>query len=201
MAVNKKIRLATEADCASLLDIYAPYITDTVITFEYEVPTALEFSKRISNIQKKYPWLICEINDKVVGYAYASPFSGRAAYDWSVDFSIYIDSKYHRKNIGKALYFTLIELLKLQGYYNAFAGVSMPNVKSESLHQSLGFTPIGVYQNVGYKFGNWHDVKWFELKIQDYSKSPFTPKVIDEINHTPEYNAIIHRGEQMISAE
>lgn len=199
MATNKKVRLANEDDSASILEIYAPFITDTVITFEYEVPTVTEFGKRITNIQKKYPWLICEVNGSVVGYAYASQFNERAAYDWSVDFSIYIKHLYHRKNIGKALYFALFELLKLQGYYNAYAGVTLPNIKSESLHQSFGFKSIGVYQNVGYKFGNWHDVKWFELKIQDYSKSPITPKIMDEINNTPEFNTIIQKAEQMIT--
>ena len=199
METNKKIRLATEADSGSILEIYAPFITDTVITFEYEVPTVTEFGKRITNIQKKYPWLICEVNGSVVGYAYASKFSERAAYDWSVDFSIYIKHLYHGKKIGKALYFALFELLKLQGYYNAYAGVTLPNIKSESIHQSFGFKPVGVYQNVGYKFGNWHDVKWFELKIQDYSKSPITPKIIDEINNTPEFNTIVQKAEQMIT--
>jgi L-amino acid N-acyltransferase YncA len=199
MAMNKKVRLATEADSASILEIYTPFISDTVITFEYKVPTVTEFGKRITDIQKKYPYIICEVNGSVVGYAYASQFNERAAYDWSVDFSIYIKPQYHRKNIGKALYFTLFELLKLQGYYNAYAGVTLPNIKSESLHQSFGFKPIGVYQNVGYKFGDWHDVKWFQLKIQDYSKSPTTPKIIDEINNTPEFNTIIQKAEKMIT--
>jgi L-amino acid N-acyltransferase YncA len=199
MATNKKVRLATEADSTSILEIYAPFITDTVITFEYEVPTVTEFGNKITNIQRKYPWLICEVNGSVVGYAYASQFNERAAYDWSVDFSVYIKPQYHRKRIGKALYFALLELLKLQGYYNAYAGVTLPNIKSESLHKSFGFKPVGIYQNVGYKFGNWHDVKWFELKIQDYCKLPITPKIIDEINNTPEFNTIIEKSEQMIT--
>jgi len=198
MVTNTKIRLATEADSASILEIYAPFITDTVITFEYEVPTVADFGKRITNIQKKYPWLICEVNDSVVGYAYASEYMQRKAYDWSVDFTIYIKPQYHRKKIGKALYFALFELLILQGYYNAYAGITLPNIKSESLHHSFGFKPIGVYQNVGYKFGNWHDVKWFQLKIQNYSNSPLTPKIIDEINNTPDFNAIIQKAEKMI---
>lgn len=199
MSISKKVRLATEADSASILEIYAPFITDTVITFEYEVPTAAEFSKRIANIQKKYPWLICEVNDSIVGYAYASQFNERAAYDWSVDFSVYIKPEYHRKKIGKALYLALSQLLKLQGYYNAYAGVTLPNIKSESLHESLGFKPVGVYHNVGYKFGHWYDVKWFELKIQEHFKTPITPKTINEINSTPEFNLIIQNAEQIIA--
>ena len=199
METNKKIRIATEADSASILEIYAPFIMDTIITFEYEVPTLAEFAKRMTNIHKKYPWLLCEINGNIVGYAYASKFNERAAYDWSVDFSIYINPKYHGKNIGKSLYFSLSQLIKLQGYYNAYAGVTLPNIKSEGLHQSFGFKPIGVYQNVGYKFGNWYDVKLFGLKINEYPKSPIKPKNIDEINDTPEFNAIIAKAEQMIA--
>jgi phosphinothricin acetyltransferase len=199
MSINRKIRLATEADVASILEIYRPFIAETVITFEYEVPTLTEFSKRMANIQKKYPWIVCEVNGAVVGYAYASQFNERAAYDWSIDFSIYIKSHYHRQKIGKALYFALFELLKLQGYCNAYAGIAMPNIKSESFHQSFGFKPIGVYHNVGYKFGDWRDVKWFELRIQDYSKSPLRPQIIDEINNTFEFKTIIQKAEQMIS--
>jgi phosphinothricin acetyltransferase len=197
MAANKKIRLATEEDCASILDIYAPFITDTVITFECEVPALEEFTKRMANIQKKYPWLVCEYNGSIVGYAYASKYSERQAYDWSADFSIYIDPKHHGKKIGKALYYGLFELLKLQGYYNAFAGVTMPNIKSESLHEALGFKPIGIYKNVGYKLGEWHDVKWYGVEIAEHVPSPAKPKLISEISST-EFNKIIQKAEQMI---
>lgn len=199
MLINKKIRLATESDSSSILEIYAPFIKNTVITFEYEVPTMSEFSTRMTNIQKKYPWIICEVNDSIVGYAYASQFNERAAYNWSVDFSIYIKPEYHRKKIGKALYYALSQLIKLQGYCNAYAGVTLPNIKSESLHESFGFKPVGVYHNVGYKFGNWYDVKWFELKIQEHFKAPIIPKNINEINNTPEFNTILQKAEQMIS--
>lgn len=198
MSINKIIRLANEADSASILEVYAPFITDTIITFEYDVPTVMEFGKRITNITRKYPWLVCEVNGNIIGYAYASKFNERAAYDWSVDFSVYIKPEYHRKNIGKALYFALFELLKMQGYYNAYAGVTLPNIKSEGHHQAFGFKPVGIYRNVGYKFGSWHDVKWFELKIQEYSQTPVTPKSINEINNTSEFNTIIQKAEQMI---
>lgn len=199
MLMNKKIRLATEADSTSVLEIYAPFVKDTVISFEYEVPTVSEFSKRMDNIQKKYPWLICEVNDNIVGYAYASQFNGRAAYDWSVDFSIYIKPEYHKKKIGKALYTALSQLLRLQGYCNAYAGVTLPNIKSESLHESFGFKPVGVYHNVGFKFGNWYDVKWFELEIQEHFKIPINPKTINEIKNTPGFYAILQKAEKMIA--
>jgi phosphinothricin acetyltransferase len=201
MLVEKKIRLALENDSASVLQIYTPFITDTVITFECQVPTIAEFSERMADIQRKYPWLVCEIDNNIAGYAYASCFNEREAYDWSVDFSIYIDPKYHRKNIGKALYNALFELVKLQGYYNAYAGVTLPNINSEGLHESFGFKTIGVYENVGYKFDGWHDVKWYGLKINEYDQAPSKPKDIYEISKTNEFEMIIKKAEQMIAID
>lgn len=198
MLRDKNIRLAKVWDSDSILQIYASFITDTVITFECNVPTITEFRERMAKIQSKYPWLVCEINNNIVGYAYASCFNEREAYNWSVDSSIYINTQYQRKNIGKALYFALFELLKLQGYNNVYAGVTLPNIKSESLHKSFGFKPIGIYQSAGYKFGCWYDVKWYGLKINEYVQSPVKPKVIDEINNNNEFKEIIEKSEQMI---
>lgn len=198
MTANRKIRLAYESDSKSILDIYAPFITDTAITFECEVPTIEEFMNRMSSIQEKYPWLVCEIDGIIVGYAYASQYSGRAAYDWSVDFSIYINPNYHGKKIGRALYSSLFELVKLQGYYNAYAGIALPNMKSKSFHEAFGFKMVGVYKNVGYKHGKWHDVGWYALDIAEHIKSPVKPKTINEICNTPEFEAIIQRAEKLI---
>lgn len=197
MPISKKIRLASREDSAEILDIYAPFITDSVITFECEVPTIEEFTKRIAKIQKRYPWLVCEYNGSIVGYAYASQYSERAAYDWSVDFSVYINPEYHGRNIGKALYFSLFELLKLQGFFNAYAGVAVPNAKSEGLHESFGFKPIGIYKKVGYKLGSWHDVKWYGIEIAEHAFSPEKPKSIGEISST-EFDPIFQTAEQII---
>lgn len=198
MGEDTNIRLACEADYASILEIYAPFITDTIVSFECEAPTIEEFSKRIANIQRKYPWLVYEIKGKIVGYAYASPFNQRAAYDWSADFSIYIRPEYHGRNIGKALYSALYELLKLQGYCNVYAGIALPNVKSEGLHKAFGFEQVGIYKKAGFKFGAWHDVKWFQLKIQEYPEKPVNPKTIDEIVDTPEFKNIIQKAKDTI---
>jgi len=195
---NKKIRIATERDCAPILQIYIPFVTDTTITFECNVPTLKEFQIRMATIQENLPWLVCEINDTIAGYAYASSFKEREAYDWSVDFSVYINPEYQGKKIGTAFYYSLIELLKLQGFYNVYAGVTTPNLKSENLHQSFGFKTIGVYQNVGYKFDAWHDVKCYSLAIKEHIQSPVNPKTINEIINTEEFNKIIQKAEQMI---
>ncbi|OPJ60304.1 GNAT family N-acetyltransferase [Clostridium oryzae] len=188
---SKNLRLATLDDCTEILNIYAPFITDTVITFEYDVPTVEEFKDRMRNIQAKYPWLVYEVDGKIAGYAYASPFHVRAAYDWSVNFSIYIKPEYHGRHIGRTLYKALIEILKLQGYCNAYSLITMPNDKSEGIHKNFGFTTMGLCKDVGYKFGQWHDVKWYELQMQPHPEKPETPKLIEEIVDTYEFKKIM----------
>lgn len=198
MPVKMNIRLAAEHDSVSILEIYAPFIENTAVTFEYEVPTTLEFGKRIQSVLEKYPWFVCEIDREVIGYAYASKHRERAAYQWSVDVSVYISPKHHRKCIATALYTALVELLKLQGFYNAYAGIALPNEKSVGFHESFGFKLVGIFQNVGYKFNKWHDVGWFGLTISEYSKNPDTPKTIQQIIGTPEYDSIIRNALQII---
>ncbi|NLK75307.1 MAG: N-acetyltransferase [Clostridiales bacterium] len=198
MTNSKKIRLVKENDYISLLEIYGPFVRDTSVSFEYVVPTIDEFKKRINNISKIFPWLVCEVNGKVVGYAYASKHRERAAYQWSVDVSIYVAPEYHRNYIAKALYTALIKILRAQGYFNAYAIVALPNEKSEGFHKALGFVPIGVYHNVGYKFDKWHDVKCFELKISEHFLQPKSPKPITEICETKEFNEILDNAADLI---
>lgn len=193
-----KMRLATEEDSSSILKIYAPFVTDTSVTFEYEVPSEIEFEDRIKSIQKKYPWIVCEINNDIVGYAYASPFNERTAYDWSVDLSIYVNPEYHGRKIGKALYYALIEILKLQGFYNAVSLVTIPNKKSEILHKSFGFKEIGIYKNIGYKFNSWYDVKWYGLKIREHDTIPKKIKSMNMIFSTGEFKSIINKSEEIV---
>lgn len=199
MPMNKKIRLAIEDDNVSLLKIYGEFIRNTAVTFEVEVPSVSEFGKRITDVLEKLPWLVCEINGENVGYAYASKHRERAAYQWSVDVTVYINPKFHRMYIATALYTALIELLKIQGYYSAYAGIALPNIKSEGFHESFGFKPVGVFHNVGYKFDEWRDVKWLELTILEHSKNPATPKSINEIKDTQEFIDVIKNAIQMIN--
>lgn len=193
------IRLATQNDCSSILNIYAPFITGTVITFEYKIPALKEFSERMAGIQKVYPWLVCEIDGRIAGYAYASRFSEREAFDWSAELSIYINPEFHGKHIGRAFYSALLSILKLQGFYNVYSGVTVPNAKSEALHESLGFETMAVYENIGYKLGSWCDLKEYSLKINDYIKSPAKPKIIDEVSNTIEFRNIIQKAERIIN--
>ena len=133
---------------------------------EVEPPDAVEFGRRIADTTVKYPWLVCERGGEVVGYVYASAHLARAAYQWSANVTVYIDSRQRRSGLGRALYTSLFALLKLQGFYNAYGGITLPNAGSVGLHEAMGFQRIGVYREVGYKFGAWHDVGWWGLKLQ-----------------------------------
>jgi phosphinothricin acetyltransferase len=171
-----KIRLIRPEDHAAALAIYAPYITGTAISFEYEPPTAAQFSARISRISRSCPWLVAEADGLVAGYAYGSPHRERAAYRWSVECSVYVDPKYQRMGIASALYRKLLELLGLQGYVNVLAGLTLPNEKSLHFHTSMGFEPVGVYPRTGYKLGRWHDVLWMSLSLGPHLSDPPPPR-------------------------
>lgn len=198
---NAKIRVATPKDGEALLNIYKGYIENTAITFETEVPSVEVFGQRIENTLNRFPWLVCEVDGVVAGYAYASKHRERAAYQWSADFSIYVDEKYHRRYIAKALYQALEELLRMQGYYTIFAGVTTPNPKSEAFHTAYGFDTIGVFENVGYKLGQWRGVKWFSYTLADYVEEPMAPKVFPEIKDTEVFEDILRNAEEFIKNE
>ena len=172
MSVKKVIRFATKEDAAAILSIYEKYIKNTRVTFEIEVPTVSTFEERMERIMARFPWLICEIDGKIAGYAYGSLHGERAAYRWSADLSVYIDERYHRQGIASALYKALLELLRRQGYFTVYAGVSTPNPKSEAFHTAFGFRNLGEFKNVGYKLGAWCGVTWYELPLAEYVDVP-----------------------------
>ncbi|GAB2800434.1 GNAT family N-acetyltransferase [Rhabdobacter roseus] len=175
------IRFATPADTPALLAIYAPYVTESVISFEYEVPTEAEFAERVRTIQRQFPYLVAEADGRVLGYAYASVHNERTAYRWSANSSVYVQAEAHRQGVGRALYTSLFEWLGRQGYINIFAGITLPNPKSEAFHRSFGFEPIGTYANTGYKFGAWHSVAWFQRVLRPYPSQPEPPVPIGQL--------------------
>ncbi len=188
------IRLATEQDAGEILAIYSYYVTDTSTSFEMDVPSLDEMRQRVVNTLVKFPWLICEVQGGFAGYAYASTHRVRAAYQWAVDVSVYLNNRYHRKGIGRALYTALFALLRLQGYYNAYAGISLPNVGSVGLHEAMGFQPVGVYRSVGYKLGAWHDVGWWQLNLQPYAAEPQPPIEFQQIQGSPDCRTALESG-------
>lgn len=164
------VRLATLEDAKEILDIYTPYIMNSNITFEYTVPTVDEFKNRMRLIMKKYPYIVAVCNEKIVGYAYAHEHKERAAYQWNVETSIYVNQELKHQGIGRLLYSKLLQILKVQNIQNVYACVTLPNENSEKIHFAFGFDLVGRFHNTGYKFDRWHDVGWFELHIGSESE-------------------------------
>jgi phosphinothricin acetyltransferase len=188
------LRLATPADAAGIHAIYAPIVRDTVISFEFDPPTVEEIARRVANTLVQWPWLVCEGDGEVIGYAYAGRHRERAAYQWSVDVSVYILERARRSGVGRALYSALLPMVTLQGFYNAYAGITLPNAASVALHEAVGFTPLGVYHAVGYKFDAWHDVGWWERPLQPRRLDPSPPVPVDAVRHTAEWGAALQAG-------
>ena len=188
------IRLATELDATQIAEIYAPIVRDTVISFEVEAPTADEMRHRIEYTLERFPWLVYERRGRVVGYAYAGEHSPRAAYRWSVAVSAYVHESERRRGVARALYTSLFAALVLQGFYNAYAGITLPNPASVGLHEALGFEPVGVYRGVGYKLGAWLDVGWWQLSLQERVASPQPPATLPEVRSSEGWNAALASG-------
>jgi L-amino acid N-acyltransferase YncA len=189
-------RLATPADGAAIAAIYRPYVTDAATSFELEAPDADEMARRITTGLLFAPWLVCSDDaDQVLGYAYAGRHRDRAAYQWSVDVTVYIHAAHHRRGIGRALYQRLLGLLRLQGFYVAHAGITVPNPGSVGLHEALGFQPVGVYPAVGWKLGAWRDVGWWRLPLQarpdDPKASPAPPLTLAEAQKLDSWAAML----------
>lgn len=176
-----RLRFALPSDAESVLNIYAPFVRDTAVTFEYEVPSLSSYTERMERIMTAYPFILCEIGGRVAGYAYASRHRERAAYLWAVESSVYIDPAFQGQGLGKRLYGALFEVLRRQGFLLVYAVVTLPNPMSERLHASLGFSEIGVHRCAGYKLGSWHDVKWFEYFLSEPPSSPESPLGFPEI--------------------
>ena len=192
------IRLATDDDAAQIQAIYAPYVRDTPVSFEVDPPTVDEMRRRVREALRRLPWLVCDAGDTVIGYAYAGKHHARAAYDWSVDVSVYIERSAHRFGIGRGLYTSLLKLLELQGFYNAYAGITLPNAASVALHQALGFQPVGIYRSVGYKLGAWHDVGWWELGLRPHAAAPAPLAAINAVHASPAAQAALGAGTRML---
>lgn len=172
------IRNATTEDASALLKIYAPYVTHTAITFEYEVPSIEEFARRIQTTLKKYPYLVAEENGHLLGYAYASPFHERPAYDWAVETSIYVDQNVKHKGVGRILHDALENALRMQGILNMNACIAYPqkNIEKDEyldknsveFHTHMGYRMVGEFYQCGYKFQRWYNMIWMEKLIGEH---------------------------------
>jgi phosphinothricin acetyltransferase len=193
-----QLREATPDDAPAIADVYGPYCRATPITFEVEAPSADEIRNRLANVLPQYPWLICERDARVIGYAYANRHRERAAYRWGVDVAIYLDGACHRRGIGRALYSVLFRMLVAQGYYTAYAGITLPNEASVGLHRAMGFESVGVYHGAGFKLGVWHDVVWLEKALQPKQSQPAEPVPATELRGSATWTEAFKRGESLL---
>jgi phosphinothricin acetyltransferase len=162
---DRKVRAASDADAAACAAIYAPYVTDTAVTFELDAPSAAEMAKRIAAATRSHAWLVLEDGSSVVGYAYGGTFNARPAYRWACEVSVYLEPGLRRTGGGRALYEALLPLLAKRGFRIAVAGMTLPNDASVGLHIALGFEPVGTFAHIGFKHGRWHDVAWAQRVI------------------------------------
>lgn len=173
------IRVVTPNDVLKILEIYAYYVKNTVITFEYEVPSIDEFRARITKTLKKYPYIVVENANKILGYAYTGAFVGRAAYDWSVETTVYVDHNAHKQGLGRMLYTGLENISRLQNIINLNACIGYPvkddeylTTNSADFHAHLGYRMVGEFHKCGYKFGRWYDMVWMEKMLSEHPSVP-----------------------------
>ncbi len=196
--MSTRIRPAKGEDATEMLDIYAPIVRDTAISFETRPPEISEFRSRIRASLEQRLWLACESEGSIAGYAYATQFNAREAYIWSVEVSVYVRPSHHRRGIGRALYTSLFLCLALQGYCTAVGRITLPNPASVALHESMGFQPVGTNPGIGYKNGQWHDVGIWQREIQPLPTLPEVPRPMEAVAHTREWAAALSSGEALI---
>ena len=178
--------------------IYYPYVINTHITFEYVPPNGSVIASRMKSQQEKFPWLVCEHERELMGFAYGSSFRSQQAYDWSVETTIYVREAAHNLGIGSALYETLIKCLRLQGYMSAVGVIALPNEPSVSLHNKFGDKEIGILPDAGYKSGSWYDVGIWRLELKETSPKPEKIISIDHITNTLDFAKILTNGSSKI---
>lgn len=198
IVTGPRLRLATEADAEAVRRIYAPYVEDTAITFELTPPSADDLRDRIQKKLVDFPWLVCEVGDNIVGYAYAGPVQKREAYQWSVESSVYVDETAHGQGIGSELYESLFALLELQGYIRVYALVTLPNPASVSIHESFGFEQEAEFEKMGHKNGAWHDVGWWSLALRDHPDDPYPPLSLSAAKDLDGWDEALGAGQSSI---
>lgn len=170
------ILIADPSHAEGIRKIYAPFVEDSLVTFETQIPDSEVFTARILQYTQKYPWLVMVEEGKVIGYAYAAAYRERIAYQWVTECSVYVDTAYRNKGIAARLYRALFELLKLQGFYKVYAVITIPNAQSTGFHEKMGFEWFATYQNVGYKAGKWCHVGWWQLTLREPAEThPLPP--------------------------
>lgn len=177
-----KVRRASADDAAAIASIYAPYVTASIVSFETNAPDEAEIAGRIAEGADLYPWLVaCEGDAPAAGYAYACAFRPRPAYRFTVETSVYVADGAHRRGIGTLLYRALLPVLEAQGFAQAIAAITLPNEASVTLHERLGFSQIGTYEKVGFKFREWRSVGLWQRPLAPLSTRPEEPKAVSAV--------------------
>lgn len=185
------VRTATEADAEGILEIYSPYIQNSVITFESDIPTLNDFAARIRHYLQTWPWIVCVVDGQIAGYVYAAAYRERIAYQWCCECSVYVREDFKGRKIGQHLYEALMPMLAMQGYRNVYAVITLPNDASVRLHERCGFSYFATYENVGYKLGAWQKVGWWRLPLNGFEQHPTPPLKFPQLGlplYTPLYN-------------
>ena len=191
------IRLARGDDAPAITAIYAPYVSETPISFETAPPSVDEMAGRLAKTLTRFPWLVAETEGDMAGYAYASAHRERAAYQWAADVSIYLRPDQQRRGVGRALYTALFAILRAQGYVNVYAGIALPNPASVALHEAMGMTPVGVYRQVGYKARAWHDVGWWQGALREPVERPESPRALGDVAPFAAWDRWLRSGERL----
>jgi phosphinothricin acetyltransferase len=176
------IRPVALDDAVQIAAIYAPSVENSHISFEERAPSADEMRNRIRSYTQTHPWIVSEDNSQLVGYAYACAHRTRPAYRWSAETAIYVHQRAQGRGVGKALYVKLFQLLKLQGFHGVYAGITLPNDASVALHRSVGFKPVGIFREVGYKNGAWRDTSWWQMTLDASAAPPEGPLLPNEVH-------------------
>jgi phosphinothricin acetyltransferase len=193
------IRIANFSDAAAMLEIYAPVVRGTAASFEEVPPSLEEFRNRIQKTLRSLPWLVCEKDSSILGYAYASPYRSRPAYRWTVETSAYVSPGFQRCGVGRALYTTLLELLRVLGCRSAVAVIAVPNAASTAMHHAVGFEEIGTLTAAGYKLGRWQDTALWQYTLQHLtSESLPSPRTLPDIQGSPEWIEAFASGEKLL---
>ncbi|MGH3940420.1 MAG: GNAT family N-acetyltransferase [Pseudonocardiaceae bacterium] len=173
---GSNVRDASERDAEACVAIYAPYVTDTAITFESDPPPPAEMAERIAVAMRTHAWVVLEDEDRVIGYAYGGPFKSRMAYRWACEVSVYLERGRRRTGGGRLLYATLFARLAERGFRTAVAGMTLPNDASAGLHRAMGFESVGIFRRIGWKHDTWHDVAWVQRTIASDQDPPAEPR-------------------------
>ncbi|MBN1266284.1 MAG: N-acetyltransferase [Anaerolineales bacterium] len=194
------IRMAVPADADAMLEIYTPIVRNSCISFE-EIPPSLKvFQQRIRETLRTHPWLVCENDTCILGYAYATPYRHRPAYRWTVETSVYIRPEFQRRGIARALYTSLLELLRMLGFHNAVAITALPNEASTKLHQTIGFELVGTLKAAGFKLDGWHDTALWQYTLLRSTTSPVSqPITLEETQESPEWKRALADGEKLLN--